>query len=252
MKTHPRTYYDAFSEGYDSRRHQGYHAMLDTLESELVLRYCAGRDVLDAGCGTGLILDRVQREVRSIAGMDLSMGMLQKARQRSGFTSRGLVQGSLTDLPFANDSFDAAFSFKVLAHVPDIRKAVHELARVVRPGGHLILEYYNPLSVRGLLWKLKRPGLVAKGLDEGQVFTRFDRPGQAQSYFPKGWKLVDTRGIRIVTPAAKLMSIPRLGAVMEKVEHSLADSPARIFGSFYCLVAQRGSQKDCCEDEQEG
>ena len=247
MKTQAQTYYDAFSEGYDARRHQGYHAMLDELESELVLRYCAGRHVLDAGCGTGLILDRVQPEVRSVVGMDLSMGMLHKARTRVAAATRGLVHGSLTDLPFGDDSFDAAFSFKVLAHVPDIKKALRELARVVRPGGHLILEFYNPLSVRGLLWKLKRPGLVAKGLDEGQVFTRFDRPGQAKSYLPKGWKIVDTRGIRIVTPAAKLMTIPQLGSFLHKAEHKLADSPARVFGSFYCLVAQRGSHKNCCE-----
>lgn len=250
MKTHPQKYYDAFSKNYDSRRHEGYHAMLDVLESELVTRYCAGRHVLDAGCGTGLILDRVQAELRSVVGMDLSMGMLQKAGQRVDAKTRALVQGSLTDLPFAADSFDAAFSFKVLAHVPDIHKAVQELARVVRPGGHLILEFYNPLSVRGLLWKLKRPSLVAKGLDEGQVFTRFDNPAQAQRYFPKGWKIVDRRGIRIMTPAAKLMSIPQIGALMEKAEHKLADSPARFFGSFYCLVAQRGSREPCCQDER--
>lgn len=248
MKMDPRSYYDAFSAGYDTRRHAGYHAMLDVMESDLVLRYCAGRHVLDAGCGTGLILNRVESELRSVVGMDLSMGMLNKAQSRPVSTARRLVQGSLTDLPFADASFDAAYSFKVLAHIPDIQQAVQELARVVRPGGHLILEFYNPLSVRGLLWKVKRPGQIAGAVDESQVFTRFDRPGQIRSYFPKDWQIVDSRGIRILTPAAQVMTWPYVGKLLERAEHQLADSPLRGLGSFYCVVAQRGSDKPCCDD----
>lgn len=234
MKMDPKKYYDAFSDGYDSRRHAGYHAMLDDLEAELVNKYCTGRTVLDAGCGTGLVLSRVAPLARRVVGVDLSGGMLSKARTRAG----ELAQGSLTQLPFLDSSFDAAYSFKVLAHVPDIGLAVREMARVVRPGGHLILEFYNPYSVRGLLWAVKRPGRIAQGVNEQQVHVRFDTPSAARSYFPHGWRVVESRGIRVVTPFAQALTLPLVGSLIERAEHRLAKSPARFFGSFYCVVAQ--------------
>jgi ubiquinone/menaquinone biosynthesis C-methylase UbiE len=194
-----------------------------------------GREVLDAGCGTGLIAARIINDVKNLVGVDLSAGMLQKARARC---HAELVQGSLPALPFADDSFDVAYSFKVLAHIPDIRTAVHELARVVRPGGHLILEFYNPLSVRGLLWSLKRPGQIAKGVHERQVHVRFDTPSHARGYLPKSYKLVETKGIRVLTPFAQFLSTPVIGDLTKKLEQRLASSHLRHLGSFYCVVAQ--------------
>jgi len=49
-------YYDRFSETYDNERHRGYHRLIDELELDLVCRYGAGKDVFEAGCGTGLLL----------------------------------------------------------------------------------------------------------------------------------------------------------------------------------------------------
>ena len=76
---------------------------------------------------------------------------------------------------------------KVLAHVPPIERAVAELARLVRPGGHLLLEFYNPLSLRYLAKRLGGPGSIAgDGTDESHVYTRFDRLDRARSYLPRG------------------------------------------------------------------
>jgi len=62
-----------------------------------------------------------------------------------------VVQGSVTDIPFPDARFDVVYSFKVLAHVERIREALAEMARVLRPGGYLLAEFYNPLSLRGLI-----------------------------------------------------------------------------------------------------
>src|ERR1700728_2483987 len=152
-----RAYYDEFSVAYERHRHdpRGYHALLDGLEVELTERYGSGRDVLECGCGTGLLLERIARFARTAKGIDLSPGMLELARGR-GLDVR---EGSVTQLPFDDASFDVTCSFKVLAHVPEIGKALAEMARVTRPGGAVIAEFYNPLSLRGIA---KRFGTAAR------------------------------------------------------------------------------------------
>ena len=60
-------YYDRFSETYDNERHRGYHRLIDELELDLVRRYGAGKDVFEAGCGTGLLL-REAADGRALRG----------------------------------------------------------------------------------------------------------------------------------------------------------------------------------------
>ena len=119
-----RTYYDDFAGWYERERHEPYHRMLDELEVGIVERYGAGRDVLEVGCGTGLVLEKVAQFARTASGIDLSAGMLAKA------AARGLpvAQASATALPIASASVDVAYSFKVLAHIPDIKTGRRESA----------------------------------------------------------------------------------------------------------------------------
>ncbi len=135
MSTTPTTqaYYDRFAAGYEAERHHGYHRLIDELELDLVRRFGAGKDVFEAGCGTGLLLREAARVARTAVGLDLSRGMLEPARARG----LSVLQGSLTDVPLPSETFDLVYSMKVLAHVPPIEAAVAELARLVRPGGHL-------------------------------------------------------------------------------------------------------------------
>jgi ubiquinone/menaquinone biosynthesis C-methylase UbiE len=229
-----REYYDAFSQGYDVRRGDGYHALLDDLEAGLVVRLSGGGDVLEAGCGTGLILERVRPFCRSVTGVDLSGGMLRKARERG----LNVVQGSITDIPLKDASFDVVCSFKVLAHVEDITRAMSEMGRLVRPGGVLIAEFYNPNSIRGLMWKLKPAGKVATGVHEKNVYVRFDTPEKARSYVPAGFTVEGERGIRVVTVVPQAHKVPWLGTALRALESELADPLAR-YGSFYSVVARK-------------
>ena len=135
-----RQYYDDFSDSYERGRGYGYHQMIDDLEVQVTAPYARGARVLELGCGTGLILARVAEIAEEAVGIDLSEGMAQRARDRG----LDVHIGSVCDLPFEDDEFDLTYSFKVLAHIPDIDAAVREAARVTRPGGHLLLEFYNP------------------------------------------------------------------------------------------------------------
>ena len=235
-----RRYYDEFSKIYERHRRpndaDGYHALVDDLEVELCARYGTGRDILECGCGTGLILERLARFTRRAAGIDLSPGMLQLAR------ARGLEvkEGSVTELPFDDASFDVTCSFKVLAHVPDIGKALAEMARVTRPGGVILAEFYNPLSLRGLAKKLGPAGKIGDRTRESAVFTRFDAPWVLPRILPPNTRIETARGIRILTPAAVAMRVPGLRGILRRAERLLCDSPAAVLGGFYVAVIRKG------------
>jgi ubiquinone/menaquinone biosynthesis C-methylase UbiE len=234
-----RAYYDAFSDLYEARRGDnhpsGYHELIDELEAGYVKRYGTGSDVLEVGCGTGLILRRIASFARSAKGVDLSPGMLERARARG----LDVVEGSATALPFENDRFDVTCSFKVLAHVPDIELALAEMARVTRPGGMILAEFYNPWSLRALLKRFGPAGRIADGADERNVYTRYDSPRAVKKLLPHGCALIGARGVRIAIPAARLLdnAVGRLWFTL--LERALCDSPLRAFGGFYIAALEK-------------
>lgn len=235
--TETRAYYDDFSGWYERERSRGYHALIDELEMGVVAPFARGGRVLEVGCGTGLILERLGSVAEEAWGVDLSPGMLQKARQRG----LNVVLGSVTEIPFADDSFDLVCSFKVLAHVPDIGQALAEISRVTRPGGHMVLEFYNPWSLRFLAKRLAGPQPISEGRTEADVYTRWDSPATIRKILPPGVELVDFRGVRVVTPAAFVHRVPLVSSAVAAVERASVDSPLRKLGGFLvAIVRKRG------------
>ena len=232
-----RSYYDEFADWYERERHLPYHRMLDDLEVELVARYGQGKDLLEVGCGTGLILERTAQFARTAAGIDLSTGMLARAAHRG----LAVAHASATALPIASASVDVAYSFKVLAHIPDIAGALREMARVVRPGGWVLAEFYNARSLRRLVKALKPPTAISEdGSHDEHVYTRYDDARAIASYLPPELDWVATRGIRVITPMAKVLEVPVLGSVVRWAEHRLADLPlARGAGGFLIACCRR-------------
>lgn len=93
--------------------------------------------ILDAGCGTGSCMQYLQAYGR-VAGIDIAPEAVGFCRQR-GLVDLG--QASITDLPFADARFDLVTSFDVMSSLDrDLaERALDEFARVLRPGGHLLL-----------------------------------------------------------------------------------------------------------------
>ena len=230
-----RSYYDTFSATYDEGRDKGYHAYLDEAEFALVRPHLAGASVLEVGCGTGLILERLAALAEEAVGIDLSPGMLERAR------ARGLqvLEGSATALPFEDARFDLVCSFKVLAHVEEIERALTEMARVVRPGGRVILEFYNAHSLRALVKRLgPSGGIGASGdTDESDVYTRFDRLSDIEAYLPDALRIVRVDGIRTLTPMAAFFGLPGWGAL----ERLVSRTPLKRFGGFLVLTLERSA-----------
>lgn len=233
-----RSYYDEFAQWYERERHDGYHRVIDDLQVDLLRQHVRGCDVLEVGCGTGLLLHRVQSMARSARGIDISPGMLELARERG----LDVVEGCATDLPFESESFDVVYSFKVLAHVRDIERAVTECSRVVRPGGRLFLEFYNPYSLRYLAKRLAGPKKISESTTESAVYTRWDGPEEIAEYFPSQIELEGFAGVRIFTPAAVIHDIPGVAEALRALEFAGRDSPLGRFGGF--LIAQATKKPD--------
>jgi ubiquinone/menaquinone biosynthesis C-methylase UbiE len=230
-----KRYYDDFSARYEEQRGKPYHRFLDESEIAAARPYCEGKRVLEVGCGTGLVLEPLARMASFSAGIDLSSGMLGKARQRG----LAVARASATSLPFADRGFDCVVSFKVLAHVEHIRTAVAECARVVKPGGHMVLEFYNKGSLRRMVKGLKPRQKVAAKTTDDQVYTRYDSLADIRHYLPEGCTVEKVVGIRCLAPTYHFFNVPVLGRVTVALERMLQKTSFSRVGGFLVVVIRK-------------
>ncbi len=156
-------------EKYDETSHH-YDTTRQAVGSEIILGCLAGHEkplselrVLDAGCGTGAYSAALVDRVAHIDALDLSQGMLAQARAKLDAQARagriGFHQGSITELPFDNGAFDAVSINQVVHHLGDagenfvrLRQVIGEFARVLRPGGILVMNHCSQEQLRDAYW----------------------------------------------------------------------------------------------------
>jgi ubiquinone/menaquinone biosynthesis C-methylase UbiE len=130
--TRVRHEYDELSAVYDRRwRRYVDRTIAGTLRRVAIQ---AGESILDVGCGTGALLDRVAAAKRT--GVDLSLAMLARARVRD---CGCLVAGDAQRLPFCDSTFDVAVSTSSFHFWPAPSLALAEIHRVLRPRGRLVV-----------------------------------------------------------------------------------------------------------------
>lgn len=109
------------------------------------LRPGPGERILDVGAGTGVSTAELATSGAYVVGVDLSLGMLRAGRRSRPHVT--LLAGDALRLPFADGSFDAVTISFALRNVSDVDAALHELARVTRPRGRLVVcEFSTPVN----------------------------------------------------------------------------------------------------------
>ncbi|HLL08327.1 MAG TPA: methyltransferase domain-containing protein [Nocardioidaceae bacterium] len=134
--------YDRYANGYAKRLDPTLFATAERL-AELA-RARPGIRVLDVATGTGTAARASARRGASVAGIDRSPGMLSIARQLS--PELDLRLGDVCALPFADGSFDAVTCGLSLSHFADRDRALAEILRVLRLGGHLVASTWGESS----------------------------------------------------------------------------------------------------------
>ena len=111
-----------------------------------------GSSVLDVGCGTGVLAQRIAEAGYEVAGVDPSEGMLSILERSAPAVDAQVASG--TDLPFPDDSFDLVYCVAVMHHIAeraDVQRALGEMVRVAKRGGRILVWDHNP---RNPYWRL--------------------------------------------------------------------------------------------------
>jgi phosphatidylethanolamine/phosphatidyl-N-methylethanolamine N-methyltransferase len=158
LKTRPPTppphLYDALAPHYDRAIRPLERLLLRRLRAATLQALAADNNngvgrLLEIGAGTGLNFAHYPPDAHG-AATEPSREMLRRAREKSPPAGVRLVQNSAEALPFADDSFDAAFATLVFCSVASPPGAFAELRRVVRAGGRIVLlEHVRPAGVLG-------------------------------------------------------------------------------------------------------
>ncbi|ALG10559.1 class I SAM-dependent methyltransferase [Kibdelosporangium phytohabitans] len=138
--------YDTFAEAYTAETeanllnaHYTRPAILD-LAGDVT-----GRQILDAGCGSGPLFAALRDRGAVVTGFDSSAKMVELARQRLGGDAALHVADIGSPLPFPGGAFDDVIASLVLHYLEDWTAALAELRRVLKPGGRLIMAVHHPI-----------------------------------------------------------------------------------------------------------
>ena len=146
----PHSAYELWARTYDQRDTNALlqaeeQAMLPILRSMAI----AGKKVADVGCGTGRYLRHCSDAGAShLVGVDFSRQMLLATKNKGIDPACLLCESSIEALPLRTAWFDVVISTLVLAHLPSFQRAVHEMSRVLKPRGFLVLSDFHPENLK--------------------------------------------------------------------------------------------------------
>ena len=130
--------YDQSAKVYDAQYCEEQDAKISTAMGNLTLsRDCI---VLDAGCGTGLLFERVAEEIGFTVGIDLSRGLLKEAKKKAKLSENvALVLADADNMPFVNHAFDVVFAITLLQNMPCAVATLNEIKLVSKSEATIVV-----------------------------------------------------------------------------------------------------------------
>lgn len=204
--------------------------------------------MLENGCGVGVYIQRLVDKAGFIVGIEFDLPRAIQARRLAAF----IANAASENLPFPSHTFDIILSHEVLEHVQDDQRSVHEMIRVLRPGGRIVLFVPNrgyPFETHGIYWHAK--------YHFGNILF--------VNYLPRRWRDKLAPHVRIYTrrDLEKLFAglpvkivqrtvifgaydniiarWPRLGSFLRSVLQSLEHTPLRTLGLSHFWVIEKES-----------
>ena len=174
---------------------------LNPLRLDYVRRLCglAGKEVVDVGCGGGILSESMARAGATVLGIDLAPAVLEVARLHAAESGVNLVyretsaEGLAAERP---QGFDLVTCMEMLEHVPDPALTMSALAALVRPGGDIVVSTLNR-NWRSFMVAIIGAEYVAKALPAGtHDYLKFIRPSELARWGRSaGLELRDLTGI---------------------------------------------------------
>jgi ubiquinone/menaquinone biosynthesis C-methylase UbiE len=167
--------FDPWPNRYDAWFETPIGTLVKDYESALLLDLLQprhGESILDAGCGTGMFTLDILSFGARVFGLEISLPMLMRARQKAKGLSFQAIAGDMMSLPFADEAFDKAVSVTALEFIEDARFGVRDLFRVTKKGGIIVVTTLNSLSP----WATRRKQKAEKGhrLFQNMIFRSPD------------------------------------------------------------------------------
>lgn len=209
--------------------------------------------VLDVACGPGIVTAALAPRAREVVGLDITPEMLAAARrrcERAGVANVSFREGSATDLPFPEHSFDAVVTRLSLHHLTEPGTALGEMARVLRAGGKLVVadvvsseitaeaELHNALEVlRDPSHVRMLPASEVRGLVADAGFAIEDEAGWEQRREFEEWAAIVGNAGRIA-PLRPIMRALAAAHQSAGIDLSLADGNV-VFRHRWLLIIAR-------------
>ena len=140
-----------------------YHYHIPPLLDSIAKNCPPDGKCLEIGCGMGTDALQMARRGLSVTAIDITEEGINLAKKRFDLynCSADLRIADAENLPFDDVSFDCVYSFGVLHHTPDTQKAIHEVYRVLKPGGSAYIMLYNKVSLNYIAHRLTRTSFDA-------------------------------------------------------------------------------------------
>lgn len=224
LEGHEETYRDAVEEAisFSGARLDLFTRIKADLLLEVASKHVSAPErlaFLDVGCGPGETDSFLKNQVGSLTGVDVSSGMVERARRRNPWAEyRGYQAGE--PIPYDDGSYDVCFAICVLHHVPLEQRhdLVAEMKRLCRPGGLLVLLEHNPLN------PLTRKAVHGCEFDRG--VTLLSRRATARLLGEVG----------LVPRGRYIEFFPRDSELLRRIEARLGWLP---LGAQYAVIAKR-------------